>query len=336
MSGALSDSLRRYLTSRYPGAVMSDLQFIKSGWESDVYGLALRLPDHPPKSFVLRFYPGEGGVAKLMREAGGMRQLDGAGYPVPAMLLHEADSAVLGRPFSIMERLEGRALWPVLAEAFPHQARHLLERFGTLLAWLHRLDWRQFTERAALYEANPTAILSELLASMEGLYKRFGLDGFLPVVEWLETHKPDIAVQPAVVHLDFHANNVFLCDDDRLAVIDWTQLTVSDYRADLSWTLMIMGDLGQRRWGEDILQAYALAAGKPVEHLGYFSVISYSKLLASSVISLKTSPIELGIRPETVESTRRQAPILRELSHRIQHITGVAVPEVETALSEIS
>jgi len=335
MSGAFSECLGRYLTGRYPGAVISDFQFIKSGWESDVYSFALHLPANPPRWLVLRFYPGEGGVAKLIREAGGLRQLQRAGYPVPAVLLHEADAAFLGRPFSIMERLEGTTLWPVLVGAPPCQARHLLDRFSGLLARLHQLDWRPFTEHAALYEANPTAILDELLASSRWLYRHFDVGGFLAIVDWLQTHASDVAVQPAVVHQDFHANNVLLCNDDRLAVIDWTQIAVSDCRTDLSWTLMIMGDYGRPEWGERIMQAYGRAAACPPDDLTYFSVIAFAKLLASRVICLKAGPEQLGLHPGTADATRAELHILRKLSQRVRDITGITIPEVESALSHI-
>jgi hypothetical protein len=37
MLTTLSDGLRHYLAERYPGATISDFQFITSGWESDIY-----------------------------------------------------------------------------------------------------------------------------------------------------------------------------------------------------------------------------------------------------------------------------------------------------------
>jgi aminoglycoside phosphotransferase (APT) family kinase protein len=332
MPDALSDHLRRYLAGRYPGARLSDLQFLVSGWESDVYTFTLHLPPDAPKCLVLRLYPGDGAIGKLIREASGLGQLQRAGYPAPAIFLQETDAAVLGQPFTIMEKLEGRALWPILAAASPARASYLLDRFGGLLARLHQLDWRPFTERAALYQAAPAAILDEVCTSAWQLYTQFDVPGFLPIVDWLESRKSDIIVQPAVVHLDFHANNLLLCDDDHLAVIDWTQITVSDYRADLSWTLMLMGDYGQPDWGQRLLQAYTLAAGKPIERLDYFDVISYTKLLASTVISLRTSPKELGMRPQTVEAIKQQAPILGMLSRRVQSVTGVTIPEIEILL----
>jgi aminoglycoside phosphotransferase (APT) family kinase protein len=144
-----------------------------------------------------------------------------------------------------------------------------------------------------------------------------------------------IEVQPAVVHLDFHANNVFLCGDGRLAVIDWTQIGVFDYRTDLCWTLMIMGEFGRPQWAEQILQAYQEAASHPVTNLDYFNVLTYLKLLASTVISLKESPKQLGMRAETAESISPQMPVLRKLYGRVQGITGLTIPEIEMVFRDI-
>lgn len=334
MQTALSENLQQYLADRCPGATISDLQFVTSGFESDIYTFTLHSATDAPQAFILRPYLGAGAAQKSIREAHGMSQLYQAGYPVPAVLSSETDPSILGRPFIIMEKLEGRSLWPVLSAATSAQADHLLDRFGSLLARLHRLDWRPFTEQAALYETNPTAILDELFAFSRQLYRQFDVHGFLAIVDWLESHKSDIVVQPAIVHLDLHANNVFLCDDDRLAVIDWTQVTVSDYRVDLTWTLMIMGDYGQPGWSERILQAYSRARG-PVTDLDYFNVITYTKLLASTVISLRESPEKLGMRPETIGSLEQQIPVLERLSRRIQDSTGLTVPEVEFLLSQV-
>jgi aminoglycoside phosphotransferase (APT) family kinase protein len=335
MSDLLAERLQAYLAEKYPGSLTSDLKFLVSGFESDVYTFALQLPGGQPGMYVLRMYPGEGAVLKMTRESRGLDLLHQAGYPVPAMLIYEADPAILGKPFTILEKLEGGPLWPVLAGAAPAQAYQLLDWFSATLARLHQLDWRPFTEQADLFEGNPASVLDEWLDSSRQLYTRFNVRGFLDILDWLDAHRGDVVFQPAVVHLDFHANNVFLCADGSMAVLDWTQIGVSDYRTDLSWTLMIMGDMGHAGWGEHILQAYSTAAGKPVEDLDYFNVIAYTKLLGSTVISLRTSPKELGLRPETIESARQLASILKLLSGRIQRITGLNVPEVEMVLANL-
>ncbi len=42
------------------------------------------------------------------------------------------------------------------------------------------------------------------------------------------------------------------------------------------------------------------------------------------------------MRPETARYVNQQVPILRKLSQRIQDITGITVPEVKAALSQVN
>lgn len=336
MSDALFAKLQNYLVRRHPAASISDFHLLSGGWECDIYAFQLTIADDQPRDLILRLYLGNDGAEKTSRESAGLIQLHRAGYPVPALFFSETDSAVLGKAFIIMEKVEGNSLWGVMSSAEPRQEDQLLDQFGSLVAQLHRLDWLPFTENAARYQADPTAVLDDWLASYRRLYREFEVEGFLKVTDWLEAHKKEIAIQPAVVHLDFHANNVLLGSGNRMTVIDWSQLTVADYRCDLSWTLMIMGDNGGPGWYEKILDAYNRAARQPVLQLDYFNVISYLKLLASTVISLKVGPEKLGMRPQSDESRKEQKMYLRNLSLRLKNVTDLTVPEIQTTLNQIS
>lgn len=327
--------LSHYISSRFPGAVISDVDFLVSGYESEIYMFNLKRLRSSGDECLLRLFTGDGAAGKLAREAKALSLLQSAGYPVPALLLQETNPDVLGKPFEIIERLEGQALWPVLASAEPDKQRVLLSSFGALLAQLHRLDWRAFAENPEPYEENPSRLLDETISHYRSLYAKYNLTGFVQLTDWLDEQKGEISVQPAVVHQDFHANNVFRCSDGRLVVIDWTQFAVSDYRIDLTWTLLIMGDLGNPDWGEQILHTYASHSNHPMEHLDYFHVIVSMKLLASTVISLTFGPEELGLRPEVVELTKEHLSIYRQLSQQLRTITGLPVPELETVLGRL-
>jgi len=312
--------------------VVSDVDFLVSGFESEIHAFQLQRPGSSPQNYILRLFTGEGAAGKLEREAKALSLLGSAGYPVPALLLQEVDPTILGKPFEVIERLEGQALWPVLASAEPSQQSELLSRFGSLLAQLHQLDWGTFAEHPEPYRENPSRLLDETISQYRSLYTNYGLKGFLQLTDWLDGHKHEINVQPAVVHQDFHANNVFFCADDRMVVIDWTQFAVSDYRIDLAWTLLIMGDLGNPDWGQQILNAYDSHAQYPMDHMDYFHVIVSMKLLASTVISLTFGPEVVGLRSEAVQLTKEQLSIYKQLSQRIRTITGLTVPELETVL----
>lgn len=336
MQNNLLERLQQYLLSRYSEAVISNFGLVNGGWECDIYAFHLAANQLKPRDLILRLYLGQDGDIKAARESAGLRRLHQAGYAVPELLLHEADTTILGKPFMIMEKLYGQGLWGALSMSPPDREAHLLDQFSRLQAQLHRLDWQPFTEHAVRYTANPPAVLDDLFTDWRESYARFGVTGFFAVLGWLEDHLSTITVQPAVVHLDFHANNVFLHDDDRMSVIDWSQITVSDYRYDLAWTLMIMGDHGQPHWHDHILSAYTDAAGHPVEQLDYFKVINYTKLLGSAVISLQAGVETQGLRPESIETMKQQGASLQSAYQRLQAITGVTVPEVEEVLSKIT
>jgi aminoglycoside phosphotransferase (APT) family kinase protein len=325
-----------YISSRDPEAVISDVNFLVSGFESEIYTFQLQRSSSSPENYILRLFSGDGAVEKLTREARGLSLLKNAGYPVPTLLLQETDASILGKPFEIIERLEGHALWPELAAAEPEGQSQLLLKFGSLLAELHQLDWRLFSETSDVYEQNPALLIDETISYYRSLYTKHNLAGFLQITDWLDAHKRDLSVQPAVLHQDFHANNVFLCADGQFAVIDWTQFAVSDYRLDLCWTLLIMGDFANPAWGTQILNAYIAYSNRSIEDIDYFHVIVSMKLLGSTLISFTFSPEEVGLRPETVESAKGQLPIYKRLYQRMRDITGLTIPELEALFKKIS
>ncbi len=331
----LAEHLALYLASRYSDATISNFNLLAGGFESEIYTFRLQRLNSSQKNYILRLFTGEGASEKLTRESRALFLLHEAGYPVPALLLQEPGPEILGKPFEIIDKLEGQALWPVLASVESHQQRQYLSKFGSLLAQLHKLDWRLFTTNPDAYEKNPTLLLDEIISHYHSLYTKYNLKGFVQLVDWLDIHKYEVSVHPAVVHQDFHANNVFLCSNDQLFVIDWTQFGVSDYRLDLAWTLLIMGDLGNPDWKKQIFDAHASDFNDPIQHLDYFNVIAYMKLLASTAISFTFSPEELGLRPEAVKLTKEQLSIYEQIYQQIRKITGLAIPELEGVLERI-
>ncbi len=324
-------ALQAYLSTQDPTARVTSFERVSGGWECDIYGFTLARADGSQQDLILREYLGEDSIPKMLRESSGLRQLRRAGYPVPEVFFHEKETSILGKPFLIMEKLEGQTLWGKLLTVPPEQEHELIQQFGALIAQLHRLDWYPFTEHAARYEADSAAILHDVIAASRQQYQQFGVAGFLAVTDWLDAHRHDFTLQPAVVHLDFHANNVFWCTDGTLKVIDWSQCSVSDYRHDLSWTLKIMGDHGLPHWYDAILEAYQRAAGHEVTHLDYFHVINDSKYLSSTVIALEIGAEKVGLRPGSL-TLEEEAQPLRHTYQRMQRITGVSLPEVETLL----
>jgi aminoglycoside phosphotransferase (APT) family kinase protein len=187
----------------------------------------------------------------------------------------------------------------------------------------------------AVLENEPLSLLERLIAHYRALYTKYQLNSFLEVTDWLTVHKHEINVQPALVHQDFHANNVLLCSNDQLYVIDWTQFAISDFRVDLCWTVLIMGDLGNPEWGRQILHAYTTHRNSSLDQLEYFQVMVYMKLLASTVIAFTFGPQEVGLRSDAVRLTRAQLTVYKQLAQRLRHMTGLTIPELLNVLERI-
>jgi hypothetical protein len=118
-------------------------------------------------------------------------------------------------------------------------------------------------------------------------------------------------------------------------VIDWTQFAISDFRIDLCWTLLIMGDLGNPDWGKQIFEAYVSDINGAVEQLDFFNAIVYMKLLASTVIAFTFGSEEVGLRPDAITLTRAQLAIYKQLAQRLQNITGLTIVELTNVLETI-
>src|SRR5439155_15941227 len=121
-----------------------DLRAISDGWENEVYSFALAeeaAAGPAREELILRIYPGSDAPRKSAREFDAMGRLHQVGFPVPRMLWLELDTAWLGRPFVIMERIDGRSADQVFQTSSAGRRQELLSLFVPLMVDLHALDW---------------------------------------------------------------------------------------------------------------------------------------------------------------------------------------------------
>jgi aminoglycoside phosphotransferase (APT) family kinase protein len=323
---------------QWPVPVVGPVARIGDGWESELYTFDL---EHGPAGarqqlgLVLRLFPGGGAERKAQREFSGMRRLWQAGYPVPVVHHLALADSPLGRPFVLMDRIEGKPMWPGLAERPPVEQQALLDQFSGLFVKLHRLDWHSFVAEPGRWaSAGPYAWVEESLAELGSSVARFGLAGFAPVVNWLADRRAEAAcARPAVVHGDFHPANVLLRADGSAVVIDWSGLGVSDPRFDLAWALMLAesnAGLGMRN---ALLSGYEQASGAAVANLAYFEAYACARRLADVTVSLTHGAERMGMRPEAVELMRAQLPVVSAVGDILYRRTGLRVPEVEALLA---
>ncbi|MHB1293801.1 MAG: phosphotransferase family protein [Anaerolineae bacterium] len=331
--------LQHYLAVRYP--TCSSLQVlglanINTGWESDVY--ALDLAYGPPSAricepLILRLYPGEGAARKAAAEFQSLALLAAQGYPVPHVSLLECDATTFGQPFVLMERVPGTLMGRLMHGAPPEVSAGYLRQAMELLVRLHRLDWRAFVSDAAAYEsADGHAQVRRTLEEWARITAAYPLEGAAKALAWFQEHLAEVPPgRPAVIHLDFHQNNILVADDGSARVIDWTCLTVSDPRLDLAWTLVVNHGAGPALRAA-IVAAYERAAGEPVRGLGYFDLLACWRRVWSVTVALLHGAGSLGMRPGAEVMIRRSLPEVASMYRAIVEGTGVRAPDVERLL----
>jgi aminoglycoside phosphotransferase (APT) family kinase protein len=265
-----------------------------------------------------------------------METLHQLGYPVPRVIHLEQDSALLGKPFVVMEKIDGRSLGHISDTSPVPRKLELLALLCQLFADLHVLDWRPFALDPSLYEKQPPdAAMRHQLSYWQSYTHALQFDAFDPVFAWLTQRLPDVRFgPPSVIHMDFHPYNILLREDGAPFVIDWTNVDVSDYRLDLSWTLLLMSTYGSPESRELVLGEYERAAGHTVEQIEYFEVAACLRRLFSILYSLGAGAEKLGMRPGA-EAMMKDAGHIGSVYARMRQRTDIAVTEVEKLLSSL-
>lgn len=190
-------------------------------WSFDAVG-----PDGTRHLVLQRRRPGSDGDMDL--EARVVRAARAGGVPAPAVVAWSGDSAALGAPFTIVERVDGETI-----------ARKIL-RDDEYAAARPRLAGQLGRAAAALHTIDPTTVPGLQLVDELARYRE-ALDAsgqphpaFELAFRWLEANRPDPR-PPAIVHGDFRLGNIIVGSDGLRAVIDWELAHVGEPLADLGW-----------------------------------------------------------------------------------------------------
>ena len=174
------------------------------------------------------------------REFRVMRALRDSGVPVAECLFYEASAEVIGTPFYVMERLEGRVFSDYALDGVAPSERGAMYRsMAETMARLHAVDWqavglegfgrpgsyiaRQIARWTRQYELSKT----EPVADIERL------------IAWLPQHIPE-GEATALCHGDFRLGNLMFHPTEPrvVGVLDWELSTIGDPLADVAFNAM--------------------------------------------------------------------------------------------------
>ncbi|MBI5878174.1 MAG: phosphotransferase family protein [Chloroflexi bacterium] len=261
--------------------------FVSRGAEQYV----LRRPPRPP------YLPTAHDVAREYRVIAG---LTAAHFPVPQPILLCEDTAVIGAPFYLMQRIEGAVVRNKLPAALsgPAERAALADELIRALVALHTVD---YTAAGLGTLGKPDGYIARQVkrwvGQLDGARTR-DLPDLDAVSAWLQGHIPE-SPAATIVHGDFRLDNAIYASRPPvklLAVLDWEMSTLGDPLADLGYLLSFwrepgeapttplpddMGDVtasGGFPGRAEVAARYEELSGRKVANLNFYIVLAIWKL----------------------------------------------------------
>ncbi len=237
-----------------------------------------------------------------------------------------------------MERVHGTSLGRDYWSASGAYRLELYDLLCHLMVRLHALEGSAILPGSPLAGSrDPYASIDRDLTSLSALLDRFA--GAEPPslragLDWLTARRSSVPCERlAVLHGDFHPNNVLVRPDGAGIVIDWSNVRLGDYRSDLAWTRLLTRSDDQPDAGEAELRLYEQRAGAKIDGIDYFEAAACTRLLASVLLSLRFGAARQGMWPEATALMRRDAePMLRYAAALLQRHIKKEMPDLEDAL----
>lgn len=169
-----------------------------------------------------------------------LKALAGSAVPVPpVLLLHETDD-VVGTPFYLMERLEGRVFHETaLPGIAPTDRRAMYFAMAETLAALHGFDW----QAAGLADfGKPGNYYARQLARWGRQWRETKTQDIPAIdraIDWLGTHL-DETPDTTIVHGDFRMGNLMFAPAEPkvVAVLDWELSTLGHPLSDVAFSCL--------------------------------------------------------------------------------------------------
>ena len=214
--------------------------------------------------------------------------------PVPKVHWLEEDESILGAPFYVMDKVEGRipgdnppyhvAGW--VTEIEPAERAALWWDGLDVLARIHQLDWKAlgfgFLDRK---QFGPAGLEQQL-----NYYDRYfewakrGRDNPIAAAafEWLKSNRPPSSYL-GICWGDSRIGNMIFKDGRCMAVLDWEMVTLGDPIQDLAWWLFLdrhhsEGIATPRLEGfptrEETVARYEQLTGRKADSLHYYEIFA--------------------------------------------------------------
>lgn len=239
--------------------------------------------------------------------------------PVPNVRFVETDTSILGSPFLVMDRVNGRALPDMPPYVFGgsymdglsiDEQRMLGRTVARLQASIHSIDLDLAASEGFDLSFLPNrqgSAVERLLAEQRSYYNWARGELRLPVIEkaldWLAAHPPQDPGPTVINWGDARPGNVLFDGLQPTAVLDWEMVNIGPAGVDVGWLIFMhqffqsLADIFQLPGfpefcqPDDIVAAYVEAGGREIKELDWY--IKYASLRFAAV-AIRTSLREVA------------------------------------------
>lgn len=166
-----------------------------------------------------------------------LRALFEQGYPVAEPLMMEDDVSIMATPFLLSQRAAGRLYGNSLGlqDTASFDPDELL---GTLLARLHRIDYRGMGLEILPDSAVDLAQQQARIDRWTAIYQAHAAEPFAVMevgLAWLHANAHLVSDRCAIVHGDVGFHNILIKDDNVSALVDWELVHLANPVEDLAY-----------------------------------------------------------------------------------------------------
>jgi aminoglycoside phosphotransferase (APT) family kinase protein len=243
---------------------------------------------------VIRFYATPRGDEEARVETAALRGLLKADYAVPDLYLCADVPEVGSTPFIVMQRLPGRPLGE-LALDYPDQIGAWVEQASALMVRLHSINWQTGFD----FFQPPMSVLEFAERQLKWWSiqaQKSGATRAAAGFAWLKlnVYRARDCAQQALVHRDFHPNNLMASGDHITGVVDWGELTIADPAVDVAWTRMVLATEVDAALADAFCAAYLRRHPDVSDTLQFWEVLSACKRLTALASHRTRSGLQVG------------------------------------------
>lgn len=267
--------LEKFLKSKLPG-LQGDMRLerIGGGQSNPTYFV-----NFDNRSVVLRKQPASSllpSAHAVDREYRIMDALAATDVPVPKMLLFHAERDVVGTPFYLMERLQGRIFAECALPGMQPSERHAIYlAMADTMARLHKVDWAAIgLSDYGRHGSYFTRQIARWTKQWEMSKTHDNPDIELLIV-WLREHIPDES-ETTISHGDFRLGNLMFHPTEPrvVGVLDWELSTLGHPLADVAYNCIAWCTLPSEYGGIRGLDLEALGIPSEAQYLQRYYTIS--------------------------------------------------------------